>query len=48
MTNVLSKLAFCAGAAVVVGGSLIGSADAADKKLKIFLSMSYIGNDWQA
>ena len=49
MTNVLSKLAFCAGAAAGRGGSsLIGGADAADKKFKIFLSMSYIGNDWQA
>src|SRR3954449_2548507 len=48
MRNVLSRLALCAGAAAIVGGALIGSADAADKKFKVFLSMSYIGNDWQA
>ena len=42
------RLAFCVGAAAVAGGCLFGSADAAEKKFKIFLSMSYIGNDWQA
>src|ERR1700735_1190275 len=29
-------------------GTLSGVGHAADKKFKIFLSMSYIGNDWQA
>ena len=48
MKIVLSRLAFCVGAAAIVAGSLLGSAEAADKKFKIFLSMSYIGNDWQA
>jgi len=39
----------CAAAALVCGlGMGAHSADAADKKFKIFLSMSYIGNDWQA
>src|ERR1700677_510466 len=31
-----------------VVGTLSDLAHAADKKFKIFLSMSYIGNDWQA
>ena len=29
-------------------GAAVHHADAAAKKFKIFLSMSYIGNDWQA
>jgi ribose transport system substrate-binding protein len=36
----------CLGAAVFAGAA--PQAQAADKKFKIFLSMSYIGNDWQA
>ena len=48
MRKLISRLAFCAGAAAVAGGFFLGSAEAADKKFKIFLSMSYIGNDWQA
>jgi len=31
-----------------LAGTLSNAAHAADKKFKIFLSMSYIGNDWQA
>ncbi len=39
----------CATAAALGGlGIAAGKAEAADKKFKIFLSMSYIGNDWQA
>ena len=39
----------CAAAAVFgAAGVTAGQAAAADKKFKIFLSMSYIGNDWQA
>jgi ribose transport system substrate-binding protein len=36
--------------AAMLGGVGLGgrAADAAEKKFKIFLSMSYIGNDWQA
>lgn len=34
--------------ALITGILLSGIAHAADKKLKVFLSMSYIGNDWQA
>ena len=33
---------------LAAGLGLAAQADAADKKFKIFLSMSYIGNDWQA
>jgi ribose transport system substrate-binding protein len=38
------------GCAAIIAASigLAGAAYAADKKFKIFLSMSYIGNDWQA
>lgn len=44
-----TKLARILGAAVLATGfAAPGGADAADKKFKIFLSMSYIGNDWQA
>ncbi len=35
-------------AAVAIGTLLAPVAHAADQKFKIFLSMSYIGNDWQA
>ena len=35
-------------AALATGFAAPGAALAADKKFKIFLSMSYIGNDWQA
>jgi ribose transport system substrate-binding protein len=38
----------CAAAALACGLGVAHPADAADKKFKIFLSMSYIGNDWQA
>lgn len=39
----------CATAAAMGGFGLTAHpADAADKKFKIYLSMSYIGNDWQA
>ncbi len=45
----LRTLAACAGVAVLAASvGLTASAQAADKKFKIFLSMSYIGNDWQA
>src|SRR6202521_2335899 len=45
----LRRWAVCAGAAVLAASiGLTASAEAADKKFKIFLSMSYIGNDWQA
>src|SRR6516164_7554554 len=41
--------AYVGAAAVLAAGvGFTGSAHAADKKFKIFLSMSYIGNDWQA
>lgn len=46
----LKKMALISLAACALGGGLLGSggpATAADK-FKIFLSMSYIGNDWQA
>jgi ribose transport system substrate-binding protein len=48
MRKLISRLAVCAGATVIAGGFFLASAEAADKKFKIFLSMSYIGNDWQA
>ena len=35
-------------AALATSFAAPGAAFAADKKFKIFLSMSYIGNDWQA
>ena len=45
----LRRWAACAGVAVLAASVwLPASAEAADKKFKIFLSMSYIGNDWQA
>ena len=36
------------GVAVALSIALVGHEAAAQKKLKIFLSMSFIGNDWQA
>jgi ribose transport system substrate-binding protein len=44
--KLLAKWLLTAGMAASVG--LGAGAQAADKKFKIFLSMSYIGNDWQA
>jgi ribose transport system substrate-binding protein len=41
-----SLLPLAMGAAITAG--LAAPSHAADKKFKIFLSMSYIGNDWQA
>jgi len=38
----------CAGAALAFAGAGWSPAQAQDQKHKIFLSMSYIGNDWQA
>ncbi|HXT06978.1 MAG TPA: sugar ABC transporter substrate-binding protein [Roseiarcus sp.] len=35
-------------AALAISVGLVANAHAADKKFKVFLSMSYIGNDWQA
>src|SRR3974390_1508178 len=49
MRRHLAKWAAFAGAATLAASvGLTASAEAADKKFKIFLSMSYIGNDWQA
>ena len=49
MRRHLGKWTACAGAAVLAASvGLTTPAQAADKKFKIFLSMSYIGNDWQA
>ncbi len=49
MKRQLRNLAACVGAAVLAAGvGMAGSAHAADSKFKVFLSMSYIGNDWQA
>src|SRR5581483_11387794 len=50
MRKLLSRAVACAGAALMalaVGSICDPAADAAGK-FKIFLSMSYIGNDWQA
>lgn len=45
----LNKLARQLGIAFLVSTAcLTSTAQAADKKFKVFLSMSYIGNDWQA
>ena len=45
----VGKWIACAGAATLAASiALTSDAQAADKKFKIFLSMSYIGNDWQA
>jgi ribose transport system substrate-binding protein len=47
--TVLTKVLGCAVAGALGLATLAAShADAAEKKFKIFLSMSYIGNDWQA
>src|SRR5947208_1330019 len=49
MKRQLRNWAVCVGACVLAAGvGVAGSAHAGDKKFKIFLSMSYIGNDWQA
>ena len=49
MRNSYKLWAKWAGTAVLAAGvGLAATAHAADKKFKIFLSMSYIGNDWQA
>jgi len=49
MATNLPQLARFVGAAALIGTiALPLSTHAADKKFKIFLSMSYIGNDWQA
>ena len=48
LRTLISRLALCASAAAVAGACLFGGTHAAEKKFKIFLSMSYIGNDWQA
>lgn len=47
MKSTLRKLAYGA-LAVVAGGSFAASTAVAQEKAKVFLSMSYIGNDWQA
>lgn len=48
MRSTLRKLAYSA-FAVLAGTALVApAAQAQEKKAKIFLSMSYIGNDWQA
>ena len=49
MRRYVGKWIACAGAATLAASiALTSDAQAADKKFKIFLSMSYIGNDWQA
>ena len=49
MKTIWKKWAKWAGvAALAASVGLTTSAEAANKKFKIFLSMSYIGNDWQA
>jgi ribose transport system substrate-binding protein len=49
MAMIPTSLARLLGVAVLAAGfAAPGAAVAADKKFKIFLSMSYIGNDWQA
>ena len=49
MRRHIAKWAACAGTAGLAATLALGSsAQAADKKFKMFLSMSYIGNDWQA
>ena len=49
MRRHIAKWAACAGMAGLAATLALGSSSqAADKKFKIFLSMSYIGNDWQA
>ena len=46
--KLLRGLGHAVAAAATITCLLGGVAQAADKKFKIFLSMSYIGNDWQA
>jgi len=48
MKSIIRKFALGAMAAAAGVASMAPSAQAADEKFKIFLSMSYIGNDWQA
>src|SRR5437763_3163492 len=49
MREFLRKALYCAAAAALtLSFAVADRAAAADKKLKVFLSMSYIGNDWQA
>jgi ribose transport system substrate-binding protein len=51
MKRVAQRATGMAFAAAILAGGLgfaAHPADAADKKFKIYLSMSYIGNDWQA
>jgi ribose transport system substrate-binding protein len=43
-----SRVVLTAAMAVAATSGFVTSGHAADKKFKIFLSMSYIGNDWQA
>ncbi len=45
--NISAKCLSIAAATVLCGGMALGPAQA-EEKYKIFLSMSYIGNDWQA
>lgn len=45
--RLIAKSLKTAAAALIAGGMALGTAQAADK-FKIFLSMSFIGNDWQA
>ena len=49
MKGILKGWVACTGAAALAASiAWTSGAHAADKKFKIFLSMSYIGNDWQA
>jgi ribose transport system substrate-binding protein len=48
LCNTISRGVLAAAMAVSAAGSLVATAHATDKKFKIYLSMSYIGNDWQA
>jgi len=48
MKSIIRKFALGAMAAAAGMALMAPSAQAADEKFKIFLSMSYIGNDWQA
>ena len=49
MKGILKGWVACTGAAALAASiAWTSGAQAADKKFKIFLSMSYIGNDWQA
>ncbi len=45
----MKKPVIAAAAALIAAGTLFsGAVHAADKKFQVYLSMSYIGNDWQA